>query len=200
MNILSYTFEEYVDRARAFHGFAAPGVVLGGFMVALACRDFPEERLFCAISETPKCLPDAIQLLTAKTIGNGRLTVVNLGRYALTLYDISDGVGTRVSLDLARVEASPEIKTWLFKLKPKKEQDYQLLMKEIRDAGPGICRIERVRVSGRFLKKTHRGDMTVCPGCKEAYPAADGAACLGCQGQSPYVASETPDPHGVPSG
>lgn len=112
MNIRSYTFEEYIDRVRSFHGFAAPGVVIGGFMVDLAYHHLPEEGLFNAVCETPKCLPDAIQLLTASTVGNGRLTVINIGRYAITLYDKSKGEGIRVSLDPAKIETWPEIKSW----------------------------------------------------------------------------------------
>jgi len=110
VTIRSYTFEEYVERVQAFHGFAAPGVVIGGFMVDLAFQHLPADGLLNAICETPICLPDAIQLLTAKTVGNGRLTVINLGRYAMTLYDISNGEGIRVSLDLAKIEAWSEIK------------------------------------------------------------------------------------------
>ena len=64
-----------------------------------------------------------------------------------------------------------------------------------RDAGPSICRVDRVRVSSRFLEKTHRGSMTVCPRCNEAYPLADGTMCLGCQDKSPYVVSEIPNTH-----
>lgn len=62
MKILSFTFEEYVERVRTFHDFAAPGVVIGGIMVDLAYQYLPEEGLFNALCETPKCLPDAIQI------------------------------------------------------------------------------------------------------------------------------------------
>jgi formylmethanofuran dehydrogenase subunit E len=48
-------------------------------MTDLACRHLPADGLFDAISETPKCLPDAIQLLTPCTIGDGWLTIVNEG-------------------------------------------------------------------------------------------------------------------------
>ena len=99
MNIRSYTFEQYVERVRDFHGFAAPGVLIGGFMVELAYQHLPEEGLFDAISETAKCLPDAIQLLTPCTVGNGWLTVINMGRYAMTLYNKYTGEGVRVFVD-----------------------------------------------------------------------------------------------------
>lgn len=185
MNIRSYTFEEYVERVRSFHGFAAPGVVIGGFMVEMAYQHLLEEGLFDAICETAKCLPDAIQLLTPCSVGNGWLTVINIGRFAMTLYDKSKGEGIRVSLDPAKLEAWPEIKSWFFKTKPKKEQEYQLLIEQIKEAGTSICTIKQVRVAPRFLKKKRRGEIVICPRCREAYPHADGSICLGCQGRSP---------------
>jgi formylmethanofuran dehydrogenase subunit E len=193
MNIRFYTFEEYLERVRSFHGFVAPGVVIGGFMVDLAYRHLPEDGLFNTVSETARCLPDAIQLLTSCTVGNGRLTVINMGRYAMTLYDKFKGEGMRVFLDQDRLEAWPEIKSWFFKMKPKKEQNYSLLMEQIKEAGGSICGIQQVKVALRFLEKKQRGNIVICPLCKEAYPLADGAICLGCQGESPYIVSEIPD-------
>jgi formylmethanofuran dehydrogenase subunit E len=195
MNIRSYTFEEYLERARAFHGFAAPGVAIGGFMVDLAYQHLPEDGLLDAVCETTKCLPDAIQLLTPCTVGNGWLKVFNIGRYAMTLYDKSSGEGVRVFLDPAKLEAWPEIKNWLFKLKPKKEQDYELLMQQIKEAGTHICGVQYVQVALGFLEKKQRGDITICPRCKEAYPGADGSTCLVCQGECPYIESEVQDSH-----
>ena len=45
-NIRSYSIPEFEEKAREFHGFAAPGIMLGGFMVELAYRHLPEEGLF----------------------------------------------------------------------------------------------------------------------------------------------------------
>ena len=176
-----------MEKVRAFHGFNAPGLAIGGFMVDLAYRHLPKEGLFDALCETPKCLPDAIQLLTPCTVGNSWLTVINLGRYALTMYDKTTGEGIRVSLDPAKIEAWPEIKTWFFKLKPKREQDDELLLSEIREAGTAICKVQRVLVVPRIAKKQHRTGFAICPQCKESYPFADGPVCLGCQHESLYV-------------
>ena len=66
-------------------------------------------------------------------------------------------------------------------------------MEQIKEAGVSICSIEHVRVAHRFLEKRRRGEIAVCPRCKEAYPLADGAICLGCQGEVPYVVSEISD-------
>jgi formylmethanofuran dehydrogenase subunit E len=190
MNIRSYTFEEYVERVRAFHGFAAPGVLIGGFMVDVACAHLPEKGLFDAICETPKCLPDAIQLLTPCTVGNGWLTVINLARYAITLYDKKTGEGIRVFLDPAKVESWTEIKNWFFKLKSKEEQNDQLLLGQIKEAGGDICTARHVTVASRILQKPHRKGFAICPRCKESYSVADGALCLGCQGPALYVAGK----------
>jgi formylmethanofuran dehydrogenase subunit E len=182
--VLSYTFEEFVSRVKSFHGFEAVGVIVGGFMVDLAYKHLPKEGvLFDALCETPKCLPDSIQLLTPCTTGNGWLTVINVGRFALTLYDKATGEGVRVFVDPARIEAWPELKAWFLKLKTKKEQDVNLLLDEAKRAGGNICGVERVRVADSLrLRKRHRGEFAICPVCKEAYPLADGTTCLACRG------------------
>jgi formylmethanofuran dehydrogenase subunit E len=179
--IRSYTLSEYVDHVTSFHGYAAPGVIIGGFMVDLAYRCLPEESLFDVLCETPKCLPDAIQLLTPCTTGNGWLTVVNVGRFALSLYDKKTGEGIRVFVDPVKINEWPEVKTWFFKLKPKKGQDYPRLIKEISEARADICGFQTIRVADRFLRKSYRKEFVICPGCGEAYPIDDGPLCLGCR-------------------
>lgn len=193
MNILYYTLEEYMDLVRNFHGFAGPGVTIGGFMVDLACQHVSMKESIAAICETSKCLPDSIQLLTPCTTGNGKLIVIALGRFAMTLYDRFSGQGVRVFMDAAKVEQWPEIKSWYFKLKPKKEQNQQLLMEEIGKAGAGICSTQRVLVARRFLGVKHRTGFTICPQCKEAYPSTDGYMCLGCQDKDLYEITNLPE-------
>ncbi len=187
MNIGSYTYEEYVRLVESFHGHMAPGVLLGGFMVGLARKHLPEGILFDAVAETPKCLPDAIQLLTPCTVGNGWLKVLNLGRYALSLYSIENGQGVRVFLDVEKLLDWLEIKTWLFKTKPKAEQDKELLLEQIRLAQETILGLQHIEIESRYLNKRKRGRIDVCSLCGEAYPARDGGICRGCQGESPYI-------------
>jgi formylmethanofuran dehydrogenase subunit E len=197
MKIRSYTFEEYVDRVRTFHGYAAPGVIIGGFMVDFAYQHLPADGFVDALCETPKCLPDAIQLLTPCTIGNGWLTVINVGRYAVTFYDKKTGEGIRVFVDATKVGSWAEIKNWYFKLKAKKEQDEELLMEQIKEAGSLICGVQHVKVANRFLKTSHRGGFAICSKCKEAYPVADGPLCLDCQGEGLYSQAGTRSVHNV---
>jgi formylmethanofuran dehydrogenase subunit E len=185
--ICSNPVEKYIEQAKSFHGYAAPGIIIGGFMVDLAYRHLPEGVLLDAISETQVCLPDALQLLTHCTVGNGWLKVIDLGRFALTLYDPNNGNGIRVYVNPAKLEKWPEIKNWFFKLVPKKEQDTQRLMKQIQEAGSDICDYEKVKVKLSKVTKKHHSSLGICSRCKESYPVADGDVCLGCQGKAPYL-------------
>lgn len=187
MNIGPYTFEEFKQLAANFHGYAAPGLLLGGYMVELAKSHIPEGTLFEAVVETRKCLPDAVQLLTLCSVGNNWMKIHNLGRYAVTLFDKFTGEGVRVCVDASRLSAWPEMKSWLLKEKPKTEQDENRLLSEIEQAGDTICRVEAVSMKRRFIGHAHMGMVGICPQCNEPYPTDDGAICRGCQGDAPYV-------------
>lgn len=189
-----YSFEEYTRLVESFHGSVAPGLVIGGFMVDFAMSRLPEGILFDSICETTTCLPDAIQLLTPCTFGNGWLKVLNFGRFALSLYEKYEGKGVRVFVDAEKLESWPEIKSWLFKLKPKAEQDKDLLISQIEQAGASICSVQPIAVQAQFLKRKSRGRIATCILCHEPYPARDGAICRACQGETPYLDSPSTEP------
>ena len=179
-------FEDFVERARQFHGYPAPGLLLGGFMVEAAKARLPEGILFDAISETAWCLPDAVQMLTPCTVGNGWLKILNLGIYAVTLYDKETCRGFRVAVDTRELARWPEMQTWLLKSKPKREQDSVRLREEIRLAGASVCRMDEVDVQPLRVTRRSKGGIAVCPVCAEAYPANHGRVCRLCQGEAPY--------------
>lgn len=156
-------------------------------MVEAAKQKLPPNILYDAVAETTHCLPDAIQLLTPCTTGNNWLKVVNLGRYALCLYDKFKGNGVRIFVDPAKVANWQHIADWYLKRKPKKEQNTPALMDQIHAAGIKVCGMQEVQVAPSFLREKSRGGMDICPLCQEAYPLADGAICRGCQGEAPYT-------------
>jgi len=190
MRIGDYEFDEFIEIVRNFHGSPAPGIIIGGMMVDMARNNLPPETIFDAIAETPKCLPDAVQLLTLCTIGNGWLKIVNLGRYALTLYDKYNGQGIRVYIDLEKLKQWPEVYSWLLKLKPKKEQSFEMLMAQIREAGHGMFTARPIQVDLNQLSSKKMARIVICPICHEPFPGDDGAACRGCHGDSPYIEHE----------
>ena len=161
-------------------------MILGGFMVDLAYRHLPEGEFFDALCETRACLPDAIQVLTPCTVGNGWLQIIDIGRYALTFFEKFEGSGVRVFVDPEKLGPFQEIKSWFFKLKPKLEQDRDRLMAEIQEAGSSICSFEPVQLDMMAVHKGARNGFTICPVCHEAYPSENGPLCGGCQGLLPY--------------
>ncbi|KHK03671.1 FmdE family protein [Desulfovibrio sp. TomC] len=196
-----HTFEEFLGVAAAFHGNPAPGLIIGGFMVDAARSMLPEGTLFDAVVETKKCLPDAVQILTPPSYGNGWMRVINLGRYALSLYDKFTGQGYRAWLDPVHLGNWPEIQAWFLKTKPKKEQDRAVLFAEIKAAARSICLLAPVTIRPAFMIKPNMGAIAVCPACGEGYPKADGAICRGCAGEAPYVIeSDSPRLRAVPVG
>jgi formylmethanofuran dehydrogenase subunit E len=200
-------YDRLLDRVRGFHGYAAPGAVLGCFMVEAAKDALPEGILYDALVETGWCLPDAVQMLTPCTIGNGWLKVRNFGIYAVSLFDKHTGEGVRVRLDPARLGPYPNIQAWLMKLKPKKDQDTPALMEEIRLAGASVCTCTPIQVRSEDLEKRSKGAIATCPLCGDAYPAAHGKLCRPCRGESPFEEpgpdacdDHIPAPSGKPSG
>ena len=187
MNICTYSYEEYIHLVKSFHGTLAPGLLIGGFMVDLAMKHLPEGELFDAVCETAVCLPDAIQILTPCTIGNGWLSVVPFGKFAVTLYEKYGGRGVRVYLDTDKLNHWPEIHDWYLKKKKKKDQDSNLLLTQIKEAGHGLFGIQHVQVEPEKVRRKKMGPVAVCPDCHEAYPARDGEKCRSCQGDSPFT-------------
>ncbi|MCE5209956.1 MAG: formylmethanofuran dehydrogenase subunit E family protein [Deltaproteobacteria bacterium] len=186
MNICTYSYEEYLHLVKSFHGNLAPGLIIGGFMVDLAMKNLPEGEFFDAVCETPVCLPDAVQILTPCTIGNGWLSVINFGRFAVTLYEKYSGRGVRVYLDMEKLEAWPEVHDWYLKKKKKNEQDKDLLMAQIKEAGHKLLSVQKVQVEPEKVRRKKMGPVGICPVCGEAYPSKDGEKCRNCQGETPY--------------
>jgi len=189
MDIGPYTFKQFSEMARRFHGFEAPGLMLGGYMVEYAKSFMPRDVLYDAVVETNKCLPDAVQLLTVLSIGNNWMKVLNLGRYALTLYNKQTGEGRRVFVDPDKLRAWPQIEAWMLKTLPKCDQDTEALLQEIETAGHRVCSCRAVQVHSRYLARDPEREIRQCPVCREYYPAHHGPVCRGCLGDEPYTSS-----------
>ena len=132
-------------------------------------------------------MPDAVQLLTPCTVGNGWLRVENWGRFAVVLYNKKTGTGIRVVLNPARLEERPAIKDWYYKLKSKEEMDSGKLLNAIQESGHTLCSLQEIQIRPALLVKEIRGKRVVCPHCREAFPATAQGSCLACRGESPYL-------------
>ncbi len=184
MNIGSWTHDAFVEAARNFHGEAAPGLIIGGYMVELARQRMPEST-YDAISETELCLPDAVQLLTPCTYGNGRLKVLPFGIHAISLYNRHTGEGVRVCIDGSRLDAFPDIRNWLTG-NPACAGESVSLLSQIKKAGTEILSCRQITVRAEMRGRKADGTSLRCPVCGEYHPSAFGGICRSCQGYSPY--------------
>ena len=94
--ICGQSVERFLEEIKAFHGFIAPGTLLGGFLVDWARELVGTDVEYDAIVETSHCLPDVVQLFTPCTVGNGWMKVLSWDKFALSLYDRRKLTGYRV--------------------------------------------------------------------------------------------------------
>jgi formylmethanofuran dehydrogenase subunit E len=163
----------YLLRCAEFHSSPAPGLLIGAFMVDYALdllHATPDEKLF-AVCETPKCLPDAPQVIAHITTGNGRLKVLPIGRFAVTVNRVSENPtaeAVRVYVDLEKIKNFPVIDKW-FSNSPEfhKHTMGVALQEAIFRAGRGFLSYERVRVP---VKIKEAWKPVTCPTCGETVP------------------------------
>ena len=179
------SFEDFLTTIRRFHGWAAPGVVIGGLMVDLAQEHIGLDVEADAIVETIRCLPDAVQLFTPCTFGYGWMKVVDWDKFALTLYNKKTLEGIRVWLDIEKSRRFPDIYNWYMRLAPKGALPLDVLLKSIEEAGRQVLSSVPVRVV-QYYGKIKKGRIEICSKCGEAYPTTQGDWCLACQGKGYY--------------
>jgi len=183
--------EAFLEEIRKFHGWVAPGVLLGGFMVDYALELVGKEVEADAIVETRFCLPDAVQLLTPCTFGNGWMKVLDWDKFALSLYDKKTREGFRVRLDVDKTAAFPNLYNWFMKLVPKKDLPLEVLNQTILEAGREALSADPVFITN-YYAKIKKGKTGICPSCGEAYTLRQGALCISCQGEGYYQPKENP--------
>ncbi len=182
---------EYMRKCVEFHSFPAAGLILGVFMVDLALEKLgakPGEKLY-AVSESPKCLPDPLQVILHCTYGNHRLRVINTGRFSLALNRFSKGdkaQGVRVFIDAKKIVAYPTLNAW-YTNDPsyKGGVDGNELLEEILEAGRKILSWEYVNV--RVTSKD-KWNSAVCAKCGEMVPenTLENGACRACGDMAYY--------------
>jgi formylmethanofuran dehydrogenase subunit E len=185
LTVCGKSYQDFLNTIERFHGWLAPGVVIGGFMVDLAQEHIAPNVEADAIVETTHCLPDAIQLFTPCTYGNGWMKVVDWDKFALTLYDKKTLEGIRVWLDIEKSRRFPDIYNWYMQLVSKRDLPLEVLLKSIEEAGRQVLSCVPVRVV-QYHGKVKKGKIGICAKCGEACPAGQGAVCLSCQGKGYY--------------
>lgn len=183
--------QQEILRLTEFHTYPAPGVLIGAFMVdyAMELLGVTKGQKLYGVCETPKCLPDALQVLSHITIGNNRLKIVPIGIFAITMNLPSEDANAdavRVYADLEKLKKYTTVDIWYanspsFDKKTMKGQ----LFDEIFRAGRNILSFEQVRVP---VKKKKKWSPVTCPRCGETVPdyLIEGDHCGACGSMKYY--------------
>lgn len=186
-SICGIQFDQFVLEMESFHGARAPGMVVGGLMLESALAEVGETPDLAVVVETYNCLPDAVQILTHCTIGNGGLTIYDWGKFALTAYNRRSLVGVRTFVDSEGVVKWPLIDQWFNPSKPRSgPPDFLELAAELIRAKKDLIGIQNISMKseegGGQKKKT-----SICPACEESYFLKCGPLCSACQGMAYYI-------------
>jgi formylmethanofuran dehydrogenase subunit E len=183
--------QQEIIRLSDFHTYPAPGVLIGAFMVdyAMELLGVTADQKLYGVCETPKCLPDALQVMAHITTGNNRLKIVPIGKFAITINAASEDAtveAVRVYVDLVKLKEYPTIDVW-YANSPvfDKHTMKGKLMDEIFTAGRNILSSERVRVT---VHKKKKWSSVTCPCCGETVPdyLIEGDHCGACGSMKYY--------------
>ena len=175
---------DLIIRIEEFHGYRSPGILLGGFMIEAALDRLGSTPYVNIVSETVVCLPDAIQLLTPCTIGNGFLQLLDWGKFALTAYDRTTLQGYRTGLNHDQLPSFPMIHQWFDRTARTGEKpEFEDLVAEILTAAGKLIVCREVTLH-RALKDTQPVQTRHCPACGDSYASRLGNLCPGCSGQA----------------
>jgi len=177
--------QEEILRLSEFHTYPAPGVLIGAFMVDWAMELLgvtPATKLY-GVCETPKCLPDALQVLAHCTTGNSRLRVVPIGKFAITLNAASNDAAAdavRVYVDEKKLKNYPTIAIW-YANSPAYDKHTMKgkLIDEIFRAGRDLLSAEKVKV---LVVRKKKWKSVTCKTCGESVPdyLIEGDRCGAC--------------------
>lgn len=184
--ICGLRYEDFLIRMEEFHGYRSPGILVGGMMVEAGLQQLGETPYLNVVTETIICLPDAVQLLTPCTVGNGFLQILDWGKFALSAYDRLTLSGIRTWLNYDCLADYPLIHSWFERSSQNKEKPvFEKLAAEILKAGSDLIAHQPVRLQ-RALKDTQPVPTGRCPQCGESYPLHFGPSCPSCGGQAYY--------------
>jgi formylmethanofuran dehydrogenase subunit E len=173
-------FKTLLDSAASFHGHLCGGQAMGVRMALAGLRelemnDFSERENLMTFVEVERCIADAIQIVTGCTVGRRNLKLVNVGKFAATFVDVSNGKGVRISSrkdTRASAMKFAERNGWIAPGEPIEEfsqREKEIIIRAYSEMPESdMFAIEKVRVC--VPKKEHHGgpkQPVVCSSCGE---------------------------------
>lgn len=165
------------------------GVYMVDYAYELMDSLYPDRDSYTlnALSETRVCLIDSIQVMTGCTVGNKylRLDALDIGRYALILYNRDTGIGYRVYMDINKIDKDkyPQLYAFFNKSRDYKSASRKKLSEETINefyrAERSVLSYQKVKVN--LAAKDDIVTAAICVSCKESFlvsPDTDAAKPL----------------------
>jgi len=185
--------KKIIKLATSLHGHLAPGIALGLRMSELALSHLNKkkgDKHLIGISETSRCLADAVQAATGCTLGHGNALVENYGKLAITLADARTRKGVRVALRENATDFSSLMNKWMLRLGKLTHDEEEKLSKELLNLDENyfsICVVE-INTGQNF----ENSGIISCSECGEFIPKSltitkeNAVYCMACGGKAYY--------------
>ncbi|CAG0949634.1 MAG: FmdE family protein [Candidatus Methanoperedens sp.] len=163
--------KKIVNLAIDLHGHLAPGIALGLRMseIALVRMNTKKgDKYLIGISETARCLADAMQAATGCTLGHGSAFVEDYGKLALTLGDARTKKGVRVALKGEANKHSTLMNKWMMRLGKLFHEEEEELGIQLLDMDEKHFLIQEVEINRD--QKFEKTGIATCKECGELLP------------------------------
>ncbi|MFQ5974882.1 MAG: FmdE family protein [Candidatus Hydrothermarchaeales archaeon] len=184
---------DIVELATNLHGHLAPGVALGIRMSEIALERIETPRgnkKLIGVSETGRCLADAMQAAAGCTLGHGNAMVMDYGKLAITIGRVDTRRGVRVSLRKDAFKLSPLMEEWMMRGRKLTHSEENELGKQLLSIDEEYLTIEDVAL--KVDQNFENSPILKCLECEELVPEIfviekDGKTlCKVCAGEGYY--------------
>lgn len=182
-----------IELAVSLHGHLAPGIALGLRMSEVALSRLNKkkgDKNLIAISETSRCLADAVQAAAGCTLGHGNALVEDYGKLAITIGDAGTNRGIRVALKEEANELSVLMNKWMMRLGKLAHEEEETLSRQLLHLDDRYLLIQDVEIDR--AQNFNNSAITRCLKCGELIPGGlavateNGVYCRVCGGKPYY--------------
>ncbi len=182
-----------IELAVALHGHLAPGIALGIRMSEIALLHLNTkkgDKHLIGISETARCLADAVQAAAGCTPGHGNMYVEDYGKLAITIGDIRTKRGVRVALRADAGNFSALMNKWMMRLGRLSHEEEDELSKRLLDMDKEYFLVQDIAIERS--QNFENSAIARCPVCSEYIPENlvekkdDKVYCKACGGNRYY--------------
>src|SRR3990172_1330946 len=185
--------KKIVNLAIDLHGNVAPGIAIGLRMseIALSRMNTKKgDKYLIGISETARCLADAMQAATGCTLGHGSAFVEDYGKLALTLGDVRTKTGVRVALKEDANMHSSLINKWMMRLGKLSHEEEEELGMQLLGMDEKFFLVQDVKINRNQNFENSR--IVTCKECGNLIPESlaekieNDVYCKACRGIAYY--------------